>query len=59
MTLSPLPRGGQLVTLQDAGNYITKLPKAEHTAPERQTAMQALMSLPLSCRGGLSCGVTP
>ena len=24
-------------------NYITKLPKAEHTAPEWQTAMQALM----------------
>jgi hypothetical protein len=29
-----LPRGGQLVTLEDAGNYITKLPKAEL---ERQT----------------------
>ena len=24
----PLPRGGRLVTLEDAGNYITKLPKA-------------------------------
>jgi hypothetical protein len=31
--LIPLPRGRQLVTLQDAGNYITKLPKSEHTAP--------------------------
>jgi hypothetical protein len=30
----PLPRGRQLVTLQDAGTYITKLPKAEHTTPE-------------------------
>jgi len=30
----PLPRGRQLVTLQDAGNYITKLPKAEHDAEE-------------------------
>ena len=25
----PLPDGGELVTLEDAGNYITKLPKAE------------------------------
>jgi hypothetical protein len=39
----PLPRGRQLVTLQDAGNYITKLPKAEHEAAERQTAMEALI----------------
>lgn len=28
----PLPDGRQLVTLRDAGNYITKLPKAEHDA---------------------------
>jgi hypothetical protein len=28
-----LPRGRQLVTLQDAGTYITKLPKAEAQAP--------------------------
>src|SRR6266516_5055156 len=28
------PRGGQLVALEDAGNYITKLPKAEHEAVE-------------------------
>jgi hypothetical protein len=28
-----LPRGRQFVTLEDAGNYITKLPKAEHTVP--------------------------
>jgi hypothetical protein len=28
-----LPRGRQLVTLQDAGTYITKLPKAEHGGP--------------------------
>jgi hypothetical protein len=26
----PLPGGRQLVTLHDAGQYITKLPKAEH-----------------------------
>jgi hypothetical protein len=35
-----LPRGRKLVTLEDAGNYITKLPKAEHDAPEWQDAMQ-------------------
>jgi hypothetical protein len=45
----PLPRGRTLVTLQDAGNYITELPKAEHTAPEWQAAMQALM---IVARGG-------
>ena len=27
-----MPRGRQLVTLEDAGNYITKLPKGEHEA---------------------------
>jgi hypothetical protein len=30
----PLPDGGELVTLEDAGTYITKLPKVEHEAPE-------------------------
>lgn len=39
----PLPRGRQLVTLEDAGNYITGLPKAEHMVPEWQAAMEALM----------------
>jgi hypothetical protein len=38
-----LPRGRQLVTLQDAGNYITKLPKAEHEAEEWQAAMEVLI----------------
>lgn len=38
-----LPDGRQLVTLEDAGNYITKLPKAKHEAPEWQTAMEALI----------------
>jgi hypothetical protein len=37
----PLPRGRQLVTLEDAGNYITKLPKAEHEAQEWQAGMEA------------------
>jgi hypothetical protein len=39
----PLPRGHQLVTLEDAGNYITKLSKAEHMAPEWLAAMEALI----------------
>ena len=39
----PLPGGGQFVTLRDAANYITKLPKAEHDAPEWQAAIEALM----------------
>jgi hypothetical protein len=38
----PLPKG-HLVTLEDAGNYITKLPKAEHSAPEWQAAMECLI----------------
>jgi hypothetical protein len=37
----PLPRGRELVTLEDAG--ITKLPKAVHEAPEWQAAMQVLI----------------
>jgi hypothetical protein len=39
----PLPGGGELRTLRDAANYISKLPKAEHDAPEWQAAVQALM----------------
>jgi hypothetical protein len=39
----PLPRGRQLVTLEDAGNHITNLPKAEHEAKEWQAAMEALI----------------
>jgi hypothetical protein len=31
------------VTLRDAANYITKLPKAEHEAEEWQAAMEALL----------------
>lgn len=37
----PPPKGRKLVTLKDAGTYITKLPKAEHDAPEWQAAMEA------------------
>ncbi|MFZ2159323.1 MAG: hypothetical protein WAV72_24820 [Bradyrhizobium sp.] len=39
----PLPGGRRLVTLQDAGRYITGLPKAEHDAAEWQAAMEALL----------------
>ena len=39
----PLPKGKPLITLRDAANYITKLPKAEHEAEEWQAAMQALL----------------
>jgi hypothetical protein len=39
----PLPRGAPLVTLQDAGTYITKLPKAVHEAADWQATMEALI----------------
>jgi hypothetical protein len=29
----PLPHGGDLRALRDAGNFIAKLPKREHDAP--------------------------
>jgi hypothetical protein len=38
-----LPRGRELVTLEDAGRYITKLSQAEHKTPEWQAAMEALI----------------
>jgi hypothetical protein len=38
-----LPNGRKLVTLRDAAQYITKLPKAEHDTDEWQAAMQALL----------------
>jgi hypothetical protein len=38
-----LPKGKKLVTLRDAAQYITKLPKAEHDAPEWQAAMETLL----------------
>jgi hypothetical protein len=39
----PLPRSRSLVTLEDVGAYITKLPEAEHTAAEWQAAMETLI----------------
>ena len=41
-----LPGGRKLITLEDAGNYITKLPKAEHEA----AAMEGL--IPVATSGG-------
>jgi len=35
--------GTKLVTLLDAARYVTALPKKEHSAPEWQAAMQALI----------------
>jgi hypothetical protein len=38
-----LPSGKKLITLRDAAEYITELPKAEHDADQWQAAMQALL----------------
>ena len=38
-----LPGRKKLVTLRDAAEYITKLPKAEHDAKEWLAAMRALL----------------
>ena len=45
----PLARGRSLVTLKDAADYITKLPKSESDLPEWQTAIEVLL---LCSRGG-------
>ena len=39
----PLPRGRQLVTLEDAGKHITRLPKAEHGVLKWQAAVECLI----------------
>jgi hypothetical protein len=39
----PLPRGRQLVTLEDAAKYIQKLPKAEQQLAEWQAAVEAML----------------
>ena len=39
----PLPRGRQLVMLEDAARYIQKLPKGEQQIEEWQTAIEALI----------------
>jgi hypothetical protein len=38
-----LPSGKKLITLRDAAEYITELPKAEHDTAEWQAAMEALL----------------
>jgi hypothetical protein len=39
----PLPDGGQLRTLKDAGAYITALPKRTHDSSSWQNAMHVLI----------------
>jgi hypothetical protein len=39
----PLPRGRQIVTLEDAAKYIQKLPKAEQQLAEWQAAVEAML----------------
>ena len=39
----PLPNGRRLRTLKDAADYIMKLPEDEHSAPDWQVAMEALI----------------
>ena len=38
-----MPDGRKLLTLKDAADYITKLPKNESALPEWQTAIEVLM----------------
>jgi hypothetical protein len=38
-----LPDGRKLLTLKDAADYITKLPKGEQNRPEWQTAIHCLI----------------
>jgi hypothetical protein len=51
----PLPRGRQFVMLHDAGNYITKLPKAVHEAKEWQAPMEALILVATAGRADDVC----
>ena len=46
-----LPGGRVLMTPMDAGNYIAKLPEAEHTAEEWQAAMEAFLMLVVTLGG--------
>jgi hypothetical protein len=39
----PLPGGGELRTLRDAGNYIAKLPRREYDTFACRAAIEALM----------------
>ena len=53
--LISLPGGRALVTLEDAGNYITRLSKAEHATAEWQAAMEALILVETSVRADDVC----
>jgi hypothetical protein len=44
-----LPVGRKLLTLKDAADYVTKLPKKESDSPEWQAAIEVLL---LVSRGG-------
>ena len=59
INLVVLPDGRELLTLRDAAEYITALPKAEHDAADWQVAMEALLlvsrSGPTCWRGSQSC----
>jgi hypothetical protein len=37
------PRGRKLITLKDAADYITRLPKADHESQHWQAAIEALI----------------
>jgi hypothetical protein len=39
----PLARGRRLVTLEDAGAYVTELPRAEQQLDEWQAAVEAML----------------
>jgi hypothetical protein len=45
LAFDPVAARSQLDTLEDVGTWITKLPKSEHTAPESQAAMEALIQV--------------
>jgi len=57
-----LPFGRQLVALRDAGNYVTKLPRAGHEAADWQASM-TLVATPsgptMFTRIGVIAGVEP
>jgi hypothetical protein len=40
----PLPNGGELRTLLDAGRYVDALPRSMHEREEWQTVMEVLLS---------------
>ncbi len=52
----PLPRRRQLVTLEDAGNYITRLSKGAHEAQEWQALERIRQVRRHSPKVGAVCG---